>query len=156
MPHLSALAALTCLLAPSPVPAAPRTCQMGSWLRALDLLYLLLEHSSSVKLHGSLLHLLQVSKCHFRELFSDHPFRMASPPFPGPLCFLHNAKGFLTRDIVNWFACLLSVSLFPMSPPRCQALEFVCLFFAAPCGMWDLSSSTRDRTCAPCSESVES
>ena len=35
---------------------------------------------------------------------------------------------------------------------------FVCLFLflAAPCGMWDLSSPTRDRTCAPCSGCVDS
>ena len=29
-------------------------------------------------------------------------------------------------------------------------------FLAAPCGMWDLSSPTRDGTRAPCSGSVES
>ena len=30
------------------------------------------------------------------------------------------------------------------------------IFLATPCGIWDLSSPTRDRTCAPCSGSVES
>jgi len=41
---------------------------MGLWLRALNFLYLLLEHSSSLKLHGSLLHLLWSLKRHFGEL----------------------------------------------------------------------------------------
>ena len=27
---------------------------------------------------------------------------------------------------------------------------FIYFFLAAPQGMWDLSSSTRDRTCTPC------
>ena len=35
-----------------------------------------------------------------------------------------------------------------------MASEFY--FLAAPCGMWDLSSLTRDQACVPCSGSTES
>ena len=33
---------------------------------------------------------------------------------------------------------------------------FFFFFLTTPCGMWDLSSLTRDRTCAPCIGSAES
>ena len=33
---------------------------------------------------------------------------------------------------------------------------FLFFFLATPHGMWDLSSLTRDQTCAPCSGSTES
>ena len=36
-----------------------------------------------------------------------------------------------------------------------NALSFF-LFVCLPCGMWDLSSPTRDQTQAPCIASVES
>ena len=35
-------------------------------------------------------------------------------------------------------------------------LKFIYLFLDAPCGMWDLSSLTRDATCIPCSRSTDS
>ena len=39
----------------------------------------------------------------------------------------------------------------------CRVLGTLLIFFsAAPQGMWDLSSATRDRTRAPCSGSAES
>ena len=30
-------------------------------------------------------------------------------------------------------------------------VSVIVFFLAAPCGMWDLNSQTRDQTCAPCS-----
>ena len=37
-----------------------------------------------------------------------------------------------------------------------ETLTFLLLFLAVPCGLWDLSSPTRDWTRAPCSGSAES
>ena len=41
---------------------------------------------------------------------------------------------------------------------RIDVMNYVCFFFflAMPCGIWDLSSPTRDLTPVPCSGSTES
>ena len=47
--------------------------------------------------------------------------------------------------------------LTPASALCCHSLELLnTLFFFWLSGMWDLSSLTSDRTCSPCSGSVES
>ena len=56
----------------------------------------------------------------------------------------------LTCDMCHWFLYLVQ------STSNKQMHFYFIFFLAAPCGMWDLSSQTRDQTCAPCSGRAES
>ena len=51
---------------------------------------------------------------------------------------------------------LLYSTVFLGNAPNQQSLFFFFNFLATPCGMWNLTSLTKDRTHAPCSGSVES
>ena len=68
-----------------------------------------------------------------------------------------------------YFTCLIQLFIlwpgdkFKCPPPPTSRLKFyfywtalVFFFFWLPCCLWDLSSLTRDRTCAPCSGNTES
>ena len=58
---------------------------------------------------------------------------------------LRSLRGQSIKDA--WLQCWPSGSAF---------FSFLFFFPAAPCGFRDLSSPTRDQTCAPCSGSAES
>ena len=75
--------------------------------------------------------------------------------WPGPQFQLPHGCGrtsMLYSSVVNFLARSLP------GPPHvfCLSVLFWFGFFCCTCGMWDLSSPTRDRTRAPCSGSVES
>ena len=71
--------------------------------------------------------------------YSIQPFRFLCVPIPFSIAFLTSFP---------------SLSL-PITPLYFLSLFFF-FFLATPSGMWNLSSLTRDRTCAPCSGSMES
>ena len=61
----------------------------------------------------------------------------------GPLCQEH-------------ISCSAWNALYIPLPGKHLPCFFLFFFLATPCGLWDLSSLTRDQTRAPCSESEES
>ena len=65
---------------------------------------------------------------------------------------------FPTTEVKAAYLLCVKRTLFYLQTSRsCPLLSLFFFFFlAVPCGMWDLSSLTRDQTCAPCMGSVES
>ena len=67
----------------------------------------------------------------------------------------------LRQEILGWEGLHhflfedLSVWQWGLEDPRISSCSFL-NFLAALCGLWDLNTLTRDRTCVPCSGSVES
>ena len=69
----------------------------------------------------------------------------------------------LLRRALNWKSTIQILSYWkPCKSTDVRSLVlFFCLFFggfggAAPCGLWNIASLTRDQTCIPRSESTES
>ena len=55
-----------------------------------------------------------------------------------------------TRDVSTFLNFAVNLKLFK------KINSILLIYLAVPCSMWDLSSLTRDQTCAPCGESAES
>ena len=97
-------------------------------------------------------------------LMAPLPKLLARCPRSWNHCFLHKKVSWLSsqqgrgkaRFLSSGMFCCASISIFIFK--FCIYYYFLFLsYFSAPLhGMWDLSSLTRGRTCAPCSGSSES